>query len=176
MGATPARILLEGRPGAGKTTVARRLAALLAGRGVQLAGFTTEEIRERGRRVGFGLETMEGARGVLAHVAYPGPPRVGRYGVDLATLERLVVPALEPLARASGVAIVDELGKMELASKPFRDAVRALFESRVPVVATVHVFRHPFTDALKARADVEIVPVTEANRNELPADLADRLT
>jgi nucleoside-triphosphatase len=175
MGATPARILLEGRPGAGKTTVARRIAALLIGRGVQLAGFTTEEIRERGRRVGFRLETMGGARGVLAHVDYPGPPCVGRYGVDLATLERLAVPALEPPAGAEGVAIVDELGKMELASEPFRDAVRALFESRTPVVATVHVFRHPFTDALKARADVEIVPITVADRDELPTDLAARL-
>jgi nucleoside-triphosphatase len=39
-------------------------------------------------------------------------------------------------------------------------------------VATVHVFGHPFTDALKRRSDVEVRQVTRDNRNALPAQLA----
>jgi nucleoside-triphosphatase len=54
---------------------------------------------------------------------------------------------------------------MELASKRFRDAVAALFEQDAPVVATVHAHRHPFTDELKRRADVEVVRVTHGNRD-----------
>jgi nucleoside-triphosphatase THEP1 len=38
---------------------------------------------------------------------------------------------------AGEVAIVDELGKMELASQPFRDAVSAVFDRPVRVAATV---------------------------------------
>lgn len=146
------RILLEGRPGVGKTTVARRLLALLRERGVPVTGFTTEEIREGGRRVGFALETAAGERGTLAHVRLPGPPRVGKYGVDLETLERLALPALRPAGGA--VAIVDELGKMELASGSLRAAFERLLEGEQPVVATVHAHRHPFTDRLKARRDI----------------------
>ena len=52
----------------GKTTVARRLGALLREAGVPLAGFVTEELREGGLRVGFAIESFDGARGVLAHV------------------------------------------------------------------------------------------------------------
>lgn len=167
------RILVEGRPGAGKTTVARRLADLLRDRGVPLAGFTTEEIRTGRRRVGFTVETMSGESAVLAHVELPGPPRVGKYGVDVASFERLALPALEN--EKGAIVIVDEIGKMELASRSFREAVSRLFEARQPVVATVHVFRDPFTDGLKAREDVEVVRLTERTRDQLPLELADRL-
>jgi nucleoside-triphosphatase len=169
----PLRILVEGRPAAGKTTVARRLAELLHSSGVPLAGFVTEELREGRRRVGFTVETFDGRRGVLAHVELPGPPRVGKYGVDLAAFERLALPALSS-PPAPGIVLIDELGKMELASDAFRRAISDLLEKPVTVVATVHVARHPFTDELKRRPGVEIVRVTAHNREELPAQLAAR--
>ncbi|WP_308401509.1 nucleoside-triphosphatase [Streptomyces sp. AP-93] len=83
----PTRILLEGRPGVGKTTAIRRLAALLRTR--EAVGFTTEEIRQAGTRVAFALETLTGRRAVLAHTGFRGGTRVGRYGVDLTVMERL---------------------------------------------------------------------------------------
>ncbi|MGW2250645.1 nucleoside-triphosphatase [Kitasatospora sp. NPDC001660] len=174
----PTRILLEARPGAGKTTAIRRLAGLLRAR--VAVGFTTEEIRAdpdgegRGARVGFALETLAGRRAVLAHVGFPGPPKVGRYGVDLGVMERLALPSL---AWTSGTSLVliDELGRMELAYRPFEDAVRALFAADVDVVATVQAQPGPFTDALKRRPDVEVLHLTPANRDALPRRLAARL-
>lgn len=168
------RILLAGRPGAGKSTIARRLADRLGRDGIPVSGFLTEEIRESGRRLGFSLERFGGERGVLAHVDLPGPPRVGRYGVDLAAFERVAIPALEQAGKDE-VAIIDELGKMELASDAFREAVAALLDRPVPVVATVQSASHAFTDALKRRRDVETMRVTTANRDELPELLAARL-
>jgi nucleoside-triphosphatase len=165
------RILLEGRPGAGKSTVARRLADRLVEGGISVSGFVTEEIRERGRRLGFAIEQIGGDRGVLAHVELPGPPRVGRYGVDLPAFERLAIAALDR-AGEDHVAIIDELGKMELASDAFRDAVSALLDRSVAVVATVQSASHPFTNALKRRPDIETLRVTTTNRNELPELLA----
>ena len=58
--ADPLRVLLEGRPGVGKTTVARRLVGLLRDAGVPLGGFVTDEIRVRGRREGFMVEAVWG--------------------------------------------------------------------------------------------------------------------
>ncbi|WP_030259070.1 MULTISPECIES: nucleoside-triphosphatase [Streptomyces] len=176
----PTRILLEGRPGTGKTTAIRRLATLLRIR--EAAGFTTQEIRAGGARVGFSLETLAGRRAVLAHVDLPGPPRVGRYGVDLEVMERLALPALawiapDPTAAPSPrkLVLVDELGRMELAYRPFEDAVRALFAAEVDVVATVQAQHGPLTDALKHRADIEVLQLTRANRDRLPEQLAARL-
>jgi nucleoside-triphosphatase len=164
------RLLLEGRPGIGKTTVTRRLLQLLREAGVPVGGFTTGELRTGGRREGFVVEAVSGAREVLAHVDLPGPPRVSRYGVDLAAFERVAFPALrEPGPGA--VVVVDELGKMELASAAFRTAVVELLGRDVAVVATVHQARDRFTDALKRRPDIQVVGVTEATRDALPEQL-----
>ena len=58
-------LLLTGVPGVGKTTVVKRVAAALAGQ--KIAGFYTEEVRERGQRVGFRIVTLEGEQATLAH-------------------------------------------------------------------------------------------------------------
>jgi nucleoside-triphosphatase len=168
----PPRLLVEARPGAGKTTAFRRLAELLRERDVPVAGFTTEELREEGRRVGFAVESLDGRRATLAHVELPGPPRVGRYGVDLEAFERIALPAL---GAPRGVVLIDELGKMELASERFRAAVEHLLEQPVALAATVLSGRHPFTDRLKRRGDVELIRLAATNRDALPARLAERL-
>jgi nucleoside-triphosphatase len=128
----------------------------------------TREVREGQRRSGFQIKTAAGEEGILAHVGYRGPPRVGRYGVDLEEFERIALPTLEGVPEGS-VVVIDELGRMELASKRFRDAVSALFAQDMAVVATVHAHRHPFTDELKRRDDVAVERVTRGNRDALPA-------
>jgi nucleoside-triphosphatase len=94
--------------------------------------------------------------------------------VDLDAFERLALPALEG-APAEGILLIDELGKMELASERFRQAVESLLERPLPTVATVQVARHPFTDALRRRRGVETVRLVAANRDRLPDELARRL-
>ena len=139
---------------------------------MSVAGFVTRELREGGKRVGFSLETFDGQRGMLAHVGIRGGRRVGRYGVALDDLERLAIPAVRA---AADVVVLDELGKMELASAAFRDAVIVLFERPVAVVATVHTHAHPWTDRLKHRPSIAVVQLTRSNRDELPTAIASRL-
>jgi nucleoside-triphosphatase len=139
---------------------------------MSVTGFVTRELREGGQRVGFTLETLDGQRGLLAHIGIRGGHRVGRYGVVLDDLERLAIPAVRA---AADVVVLDELGKMELASAAFRDAVIVLFERAVAVVATVHTHAHPLTDRLKHRPSIAVVQLTLSNRDELPTAIASRL-
>lgn len=156
-------ILLTGRPGVGKTTVIRRLADLLTSRAI--AGFYTEEIREAGQRRGFGAATFSGGSCVLAHVSLRSRQRVGRYGVDVAAFEQLVLPEL---ARPCDLMLIDEIGKMECYSASFVDAARKLLESPTPVVATVAISGLGFIAEVKRRPDVTIWEVTRENRDALP--------
>jgi nucleoside-triphosphatase len=168
------RILIEGRPGSGKTTAAARLADLLRERRIAVRGFVSHEVRESGARVGFTVESFSGKKATLAHVDFPGPPRVGKYGVDLAGFERVALPALRS-PPADGVVVIDELGKMELASERFRGDVLELLDAQISVVATVHTFRHPFTDRLKSRRGIELIKLTRTSRDALPGQLLERL-
>jgi nucleoside-triphosphatase len=138
--------------------------------GVPVAGFVTREVRERRQRTGFQIATTTGEEGILAQVGLRGGPRVGRYGVDLEEFERIAIPTLEDV-QADAVLVVDELGRMELSSRRFCESVRARFDADTPIVATVHAHRHPFTDALKRRDDIEVRRVTRANRDALPGEI-----
>jgi nucleoside-triphosphatase len=169
---TGLKLLVEGRPGVGKTTLVKRVIASLQQVGLVVCGFTTSEIRVAGRRVGFEVDPIGGRAEVLAHVDLPGPPRVGRYGVDLATFERAALPSLHV---PGDIVVIDELGKMELASTRFVAAIHDLLASDRPILASVHVHRHPVTDRIKQHPGVEKVRLTVANRDRLAEQITDRL-
>jgi nucleoside-triphosphatase len=172
----PVRFLLDGPPKVGKSVVMRRLVELLREYGAAVSGFVTDEIRERDRRVGFVVRDVAGPEAVLAHQDFQTGVQVGRFGVDVPAFEWVALPALRRAQETGGTVIIDEIGRMELASAPFVEAVDAMLAGSLPVVATVHVYEHPVTDALKRRVDVRRVAVTEANRDELPAQMFRRLT
>lgn len=159
-------LLLTGRPGVGKTTLLRRVAEAL---GDRAGGFYTEEIRGPRGRSGFRLVTLDGRSAVFAHVDWIGraPYRVGRYGVDVAPLERLGVPALRAAAAAAKVVLVDEIGKMELFSEAFRQALEEIADGPPILVATVTSSSHPWADAFKRRPDATLWTLTPANREAL---------
>jgi nucleoside-triphosphatase len=164
--------LLTGRPGCGKTTLIRRL---VEGLGVPAGGFYTEEIRRGGRREGFALVTLDGHTGTLASVHNPSRRRVSRYGVDLDSIDEVGVPAIERATAGGALVVIDEIGKMELFSNRFRQAVLSALESGKPVLGSVMLAPHPWADAVKARPEVEVVLLTEANRSQVQSDLLARL-
>jgi len=161
--------LVTGPPGCGKTTLVRRVVAELS---LRAGGFYTEEIRHGGQRRGFRLLTLDGQEAVLASVDVPGPPRVGKYGVDVAALERVGVPALEEASASADVGVVDEIGKMEMASPRFRRAVEAALDAGCCLLGSILLAPHPWADALKARPEVLVVGLTPAERERTGKRLA----
>ncbi|TMR88940.1 DUF2478 domain-containing protein [Nonomuraea basaltis] len=162
--------MLTAPPRTGKTTVIRRLAELLAAAGVPVCGFLSDEIREHGRRVGFTVEEFGGQKTVMAHVSWVSGPRVGQYGVNVPAFERVALPAMERAVATKGaVALIDEIGPMELLSPAFMPRCVSLFAADIPVVATVH---QRSRQALKTRIEAELITVTPQNRDELPHTLS----
>jgi nucleoside-triphosphatase len=161
--------LVTGPPGCGKTTLLRRVVAELP---LRAGGFYTEEIRSGGQRRGFRLLTLDGREAVLASVDLPGPPRVGKYGVDLAALERVGVPALEEAVASADVVVVDEIGKMEMASPRFCRAVEAALDAGCCLLGSILLAPHPWADALKARPEALVVGLTLVERERTGERLA----
>ena len=163
----PNNILITGKPGSGKTTLVVRLAEGLSGDGFKTGGFVTEEIRESSHRVGFKVRDLGGDAAVLAHVDYKGKPRVGKYGVDVKAFENIALRALEIGKKEADLLVVDEIGRMEMASSFFRSALLELMDLPVPILATVHVGIDAFTGSLLKRDDITLYHISPAVRDSL---------
>jgi nucleoside-triphosphatase len=162
-----ARILLTGPPQCGKTTVIQKVVADFPGRA---AGFYTREVRERGGRVGFEIVTLNGDTALLSHVHFPGPLRVGKYGVNLDNFHRVALPALKAAANVD-LIVVDEVGKMECLSQEFVAAIERLWTAPVLLLITVAEKGGGLIADLKARPDKILLTVTPANRGVLPVKI-----
>lgn len=154
-------MLLTGAPGVGKTTIVRQAVASFRG---PAAGFYTEEVRQGGGRVGFDLVTLDGQRAPLARAGLSSPYRVGRYGVDITSLEGVGVPALRRAIGEGGLVVVDEIGKMELFAPGFRQVVAEALEAGNRILGTIMLGSHPWADGLKRDSRVQVLTLTRENR------------
>ena len=165
-------VLITGRPGVGKTTLVMSVVERLGG-SMHLAGFTTAEVRDpSGERTGFQMLTVGGKEIKLARAGFRSSVRVGRYGIDLEAFERLALPELA--RRNVDLIVIDEIGKMECASDRFCRAVEGALDAQVSVLATLGIAHLPFLESVRSRPDVELLTLTERNRNALVLELCGR--
>ncbi|WP_048165973.1 NTPase [Palaeococcus pacificus] len=168
------RIFVTGNPGVGKTTLVLKISEALRDKGIKVGGFTTREVRERGRRVGFKIKALDtGEEGTLAWAGLDGP-RVGKYGVNLQDLNEIGVEAVERALREADVVIIDEIGAMEFKSKKFAEAVEKAIESEKPLLAALH---RRWVDRFKDRGKLYVLTVEnrEKVREEILLELLKEL-
>ena len=156
--------LVTGKPGIGKTTLIRQVISTMR---LRAAGFYTEDLRAAGVREGFRIVTLEGDIALLAASGHPGPLRISKYGVDLQELERVGVAALRRALDRGHVMVADEIGRMQLFSRAFRQTVLEAVRSGHPLLGTIMLGRNPYADRIKAHGNVELLELTEDNRQEL---------
>jgi nucleoside-triphosphatase len=165
-------ILLTGRPGSGKTTAIRKIVSQLTR---EVGGFYTEEIREKGRRVGFRILTMDAREGVMAHVDIQSPDRIGKYGVDLTVIDTLAVESLQRAKSENSLIIIDEIGPMELLSSKFKSEVLDVINGDSDVLGTVAKRKNEFINQIRRLPNVTILEIFPGNREQIVEDVVSRL-
>jgi nucleoside-triphosphatase len=157
-------ILITGKPRTGKTTLVKKI---IKACGPACGGFYTEEIARGGERRGFLMRTTSGREGVLAEKGWQSPHRLGKYGINQATLEEIGVEAVEKALQDNEIVVIDEIGKMELFSQKFKDVVIKALESKKRVVGVIHQAGWPFLNAVRERPDVLLLEVSGENNAEV---------
>jgi nucleoside-triphosphatase len=167
-----AKTLITGMPGVGKTTLVQKIIKQMAP--VSAACFCTSEIRCRGSRLGFELQSLNGKGRTLAHVEIDSRHRVGRYGVDKDGFEEFLA-TLDLLNPDVELIVIDAIGKMELFSSRFRNLVCDALNADKQVLATIPLKGNEFIREIKQRLDVRLLEVTHANRDRLPEAIVEGL-
>ena len=128
---------------------------------------------------------MDGKRAVLARKeGLPSHfPKTGVYSVDVASFESLALPTLaipEEHDKSQTVYIIDEVGRMELHSAPFKAAIELLLATaNISVVGalTAAIYGHhvAFCDHIEEQEGVEVHRLTAKTRDAVLGGLLQEL-
>lgn len=174
--------MIEGKPGSGKTTLAKRASRILA----PVFGFYTEEVRLGGRRIGFDVVPFSKkepsfplARTKLQfeknvrqnNLDKDELPKVGKYFIfidqfddylagafsnsKLDEFDKVKFPSPKGKTKEPWL-IIDEIGKMELLSKNFCLLMENIFkrEKEINTIATIGSYlKHPIAKKARQIAD-----------------------
>jgi nucleoside-triphosphatase len=158
---TGMNIFVTGPPRCGKSTLMEKLISRIE---KPTIGFFTRQITEQGQRVGFSVTTLDGKKGVLAHVKMKGRFKVGKYTVNLLDIDQIAVPSMLP-STPDDVVVVDEVGKMECFSPIFKQVLVKLLDSDHQVIGSIAQKGDKFIQEIKARDDVLLFNVSAENRD-----------
>ena len=162
------KIAVTGKPGIGKTTLCLKVYQKLKDK-IEVDGFITKEVRDRGIRIGFKIVDLKsGEEFWLAKVGI-GKVKVGKYVVFVENVDRFA----DKIREFKGdLIIVDEVGPMELKSERFIEAVNELVDSRENLLFTVH-YKSKHWLVEKIRKNFKLYVLNEENRNKIADEIAD---
>jgi len=170
MGIIP-KVGVTGMPGIGKTAVLIKVMERLKDEYI-FGGMVTKSIIENKKRVGFKIiDWYTEEERLFAHVNMDSSYRVGQYKIDLKVLEEFGIPAIKKAVDddAIDIIVIDEVGKMELESRKFREIVREALDCEKPVLLALYKkSRDALLQDIRNRNNVRIFEITTKNRNILP--------
>ncbi|MFN3870436.1 MAG: NTPase [Aquificaceae bacterium] len=167
------KVIITGEPGIGKTTLVKKFIKSVGKE--KVIGFWTEEVRdpESRKRTGFKITTTEGKSLIFASKTFTSKRLVGSYGVNIQRFESLALPILQKALGEKKIVVIDEVGKMELFSKPFRQLVKSLiYHPSKDLLVTIPIRDvDPLVAEIRRLKGAVLLEITKENRDNLLEDL-----
>jgi len=164
------KIGITGLPESGKTFTLLKVIEMLADENTTIGGMITKPIFRKGKKTGFEvLNWMTKEKAVMAKLDPEAPTGEVIFIVDKDVLENIGVKAINQASEGADIIIIDEVGRLEVESEIFVNAVKEALDTDKPLILTLHKkSRNPLLQDIRRRDDVRILEVTPINRNLLP--------
>jgi nucleoside-triphosphatase len=108
---------------------------------------------------------------LLAHIMIDSPFRVGKYGVDVSVLDTVAVDAIYSAIEKNDLIVIDEIGKMELFSSKFIQAVADALASPKKVLGTITLKPHPLADSIRQNRSIHVAELSRYNQRHVLAEI-----
>lgn len=163
-------VLLTGRPGIGKSTVVEKFTSQYDGSATWVV--TSAIPRPEGGRAGFAAANSAGMAKIISHKTdIDSDVVIGENRVDIAAVDAMFAHALDSALRHEGeLAVIDEIGPIQLLSPSFTFALERAFGSSIDLIATIHRKDDRLAEYRNSPL-ATLLEVTEENRDMLPAVL-----
>lgn len=164
------KIGITGLPGAGKTYVLQKVIEMLEESGLTIGGMINDPIMEGRHKTGCSVrDLITGDSEIFASTDIESRVVVEKMGIDVEALEKVGVTAIKRAGEECDIVAIDEVGRMEVESNAFIEAVKEALELGKPMIITIHKkSRNPLLQDIRRRDDMRILEVTPTNRNLLP--------
>lgn len=164
------KIGITGVQGAGKTYVIKKVIELLKAEDWIIGGMITEsEYKNDVLQRLVIIDIMSGEKGVFASKDIESSCVYEDLGVDISVLETLGVDAINRAIKEAELIVIDEIGKIELESNKFKDAINQALKCNKKLLITLHKkSRAIMLQEIRRRDDVRILEVTPINRSIIP--------
>lgn len=165
-------LFLTGEKQIGKSTLLKRL---IAESGRSFKGFQTRAYVLEGVKKGYYMhsllpvEALENDSPISVNLAKNKVIPV------LETFDTLGVHIVEDALSHPGIMVMDELGRLEGKSSAFRKAVFASLNQEMQVIGVLQKTKSSFLDQIMERDDVEMIEITEENRDVIYPFLLEKL-
>ena len=163
-------VFLTGEIGCGKSTALRATLDLLPG--ARVAGLQTYYSEPRGSDV------------KRLHMRAWGDTEKGTFlaqlpGHDLSRIapvfDKEGTALLEAAQQRAQLIVIDEIGRIEREAFAYHEALRRCIEGDVPMLCAIRKLKAPWADWIRSHPRVQLMEITEENRDDVPAMAAELL-
>ena len=82
---------------------------------------------------------------------------------------------LEAAQQSAQLIVIDEIGRIEREAFAYHEALRRCIEGDVPMLCAIRKLKAPWADWIRNHPRVQLMEITEENRDDVPARAAELL-
>ncbi len=164
------KVGITGPMGSIKTEALNKIMDMLQNEGKNIEGTLMSEKIEHGKIYSYFItDILTKKRVEFARHDLVSRVKIDKLGIDVKSLEELVIPSFEKALEESDIIVIDELGKIENASKNIKNEVEKVMKSDKEIVITLHKkSRNPVLQEFRGYESVRVFDITPINKNILP--------